>query len=69
MTNAELEEYLDLIVEDLYNGFNTLAASTRANLSREDLADQLQTLAEDICRHWPTCRALHDLDYPRAPEE
>jgi hypothetical protein len=68
MDYEELEENLNLTIEELYNGLSNLANVTRSNPDPDDVADQFQRLADDICRHWPTCRAAHDLNSPE-PEE
>ena len=62
MSNQEMQNYLNLIVEDLYSGLNNLAGRVRGAESPEEIAGQLEQLAFDICRHWPICAEIHNLE-------
>lgn len=66
MDFEDLEANLNATIEELYNGLTDLATETRSNDSRDDLADRMDRLASDICRHWPTCRAAHGMSPPTA---
>jgi len=59
--NAELQQNLNVVIEDLYTGLNELAAQVRGGGSSEDLAARIEQMAFDICRHWPICAELHNL--------
>jgi hypothetical protein len=67
MDYGDLEENLNLTIEELYSGLTSLSTITRSNPTPDELADRLQLMADDICRHWPTCRAAHGLDPAPAP--
>lgn len=64
MDNNEIEEPLNVIVEDLYQGIKNLAKTVRDQSKsrediREDIAVILDKLAFDFCRHWPFCNTVH----------
>ena len=60
MENNEIEKYLNLIVEDLYQGLKNLADTVRdESKSRRDIATVLDGIGLDICRHWPFCNSVH----------
>ena len=55
MDNQELEQYLGTIVDDLYQGLRSVAAKVRGDASREEIAEEIEELAGEICQHWPNC--------------
>ena len=59
-SNADLEANLNLIVEDLYKGLTNIARQVRGGDTPENIAERLEQLALDICRHWPICAATLD---------
>lgn len=50
-----LEQKLNTIIDDLYQGLRSVAAKVREEGSREEIAEEIEDLANDICQHWPNC--------------
>jgi hypothetical protein len=62
-TNIDnIKQDLDLVFEALYAGLNNVADKVRSGESPDTVADEIEALASDFCRRWPTCRTAHNLD-------
>ncbi|MCM3905413.1 MAG: hypothetical protein ND866_27270 [Pyrinomonadaceae bacterium] len=60
----EIKEDLDDVFEAFYTGLLKVAVEVRQGASPTDIANEIDNLAFDFCKHWPTCRIAHNLDYP-----
>jgi len=56
MDDQGLEQNLNNVIDDLYQGLLSVAASVRQG-SRDEIADKIEAMAGIICEHWPNCFA------------
>ncbi len=58
-TTEDLRAELDLVFEEFYNGLYKVAGQVSTGGSPEDIAKEIEDLAREFCKHWPTCRRAH----------